>query len=134
MIRTSMAALAFALVAGAASAQARSPTEIINHHLAAAAAGDADAMASDYAEDAVVLQPGQVVHGRPAIRALFARMFGPGGQTPKIKPDKISEDGDVGLVAWHMEGSPVTGNDSFVIRDGKIVVQAVFISAPQSRP
>lgn len=130
-----MAALAAILAMGAAAhAQAASsPTDIINHHITATNAGDIDGMMSDYADNAVVLQAGQAVEGKTDIRALFTRLFGPGAaQKLTITPTKIWEVGDVGLITW--TAGALQGQDSFVVRNGKIETQAVWIGGPPAPP
>jgi ketosteroid isomerase-like protein len=127
MIRTSLAALAFAALAATAQAQALTPTDIVNRHMAAAAKGDVAAILGDYADNAVVLTAGKATQGKAAIQAMFTGMLGPGAQKPDIKPVKIWSEGDVGFVSWEMNGGAVKGNDSFVVHDGKVVVQSVFI-------
>jgi ketosteroid isomerase-like protein len=131
MIRTSLAALAV-LAAAPALAQAAdfTPEQIIQRHVDAGNRADAAAMAADYAEDAVMLQPGQAVEGRAAIQAAFARIFSPtAAQKLTITPTRIWSQGDVGFVTWEANGGAIKGTDSFLVRGGKILVQAVFIGA-----
>ena len=137
----SMAALAAALAAAtvaAAAAHAQpaplSPTDIVGRHIAAGNAGDLDAMAGDYADDAVVLQPGQAVQGKAAIRAMFAGIFGPGAPKMTITPPKVWQEGEVGFVTWTANGGAIRGQDSFLVKNGKIEAQAVFIGAPPAPP
>ncbi|MBN8830665.1 MAG: nuclear transport factor 2 family protein [Sphingomonadales bacterium] len=129
MIRLSFAALALVSSFGAAHAAELTPTDIVNRHMAAAARQDVDAIMADYADDAVNLTAGKAVQGKPAIRAVFAGMFkGSGAGTSGMKVTKVWEEGDVGFVTWTM--GPVTGTEEFLVRNGKILVQTVFISAP----
>jgi hypothetical protein len=134
MIRTSLAALAFATLAAApALAAEHTPLEIVHRHMAFGAAGKYDAMANDYAPDGVILTADKATRGRAAIREMFKAMVGPGSKPPNIKPIKVWSEGDVGFVSWEMNpGSPkaVKGNDSFLVHHGKIVAQAVFIGEP----
>lgn len=134
MIRYGAGALAALLIAGAA--QAQSPADVVNHHMASVAKSDIDAMMSDYADDAVVLEAGQAIQGKAAIRALFERIFpkpapgAPPRATPQ--PTKVWQDGDVGFTTWTMGATK--GGDDFLVRGGKIQVQAVFIPAPTAPP
>jgi SnoaL-like protein len=138
MLRYAVAAMA-ALSATTASAAALSPTDIVNRHIAAAAKLDVDAIMADYADDAVVLQAGQAVQGKAAIRAMFERIFprpaagsAPPAGAPQMQVKKVWQEGNVGLANWTM--GPVNGSDSFLVRDGKIVVQAVFMAPPPAPP
>lgn len=128
-----MAALAAVLVAAAATTCAQaatpSPADIVNRHMAAASAANIDALIGDYADDAVVLQAGQATQGKTAIRAIFVGLFG-GEQKLTITPTKVWQEGDVGFVSWTANGGALAGQDSFLVKNGKIEVQAVWIGGP----
>ncbi len=76
---------------------------------------------------------------KAAIRAAFIQMLGPhpaaAGEPPKlvITPVKIFSDGDVGVVFWQTP-TGLHGEDSFLVRHGKILVQAVFMGATPTAP
>jgi len=126
-----MAALA-AVLATAAAAHAQpapSPADVVNHHMAAAGKADVDALIGDYADDAVVLQAGQATQGKAAIRTMFVGLFG-GEQKLTITPTKVWQAGDVGFVSWTANGGALAGQDSFLVKNGKIEVQAVWIGGP----
>ena len=131
-----LAAGAALLAAAPAVAKDFTPEQIIHRHMEAGARNDAKAMAADYADDGMILSAGSVVRGKAAIQASFDRMLGP---TPGGKPKmdihavKISSDGDVGIVFWEVPGGP-HGEDTFVVRHGKILVQAVFMGATPGAP
>jgi len=97
------------------------PKEIIQAWVEAFNRGDADEMATFYAEDAVNHQvaPGPVA-GRDAIRAVFAREFA----TAKMVciPQNIFADGDWGILEWR-DPLGLRGCGFFQIRDGKIAFQ-----------
>ncbi len=143
MIKTTAAALALAFLAAApAFAQAElSPVDIVNRHMAFAAAGNVDGMVGDYADDAVTLTAGKATVGKAALHAMFQGMLGGGAKPgvaaparPAMKNLKIWSEGDVGFVAWEMgSGTPnaVKGTDAFLVRHGKILVQSVFIGGQQ---
>lgn len=101
-----------------------------------AAKSDIDAIMADYADDAVVLQNGQALIGKPAIRAQFEKLFPkpPAGATsgaPAPSPmsgmqvKRIWQQGNVGFLTWEM--GPIHTTEEFVVRDGKIAVQAIFM-------
>ncbi len=140
MIRTTLAGIALAalLAPALASAQALTPVDIVNRHLAAGAKGDVDAMLADYADDAVTITAGQATSGKAALRAMFSRILGgDGAKPPVMKNLKVWQDGDVGFVTWEMNpGKPgaVRGTDAFLVRNGKIQVQSVFVGGQQPAP
>jgi hypothetical protein len=136
MIRTSLAALALAAIAASAQAQALSPEDIVHRHMDFAAKGDVDGIVGDYADDAVTVTSTGATVGKPALKALFTRMLGgprpAAGPGAGMKTDKIWSEGNVGFVSW--EQGPLKGTDAFVVKDGKIQVQSVFLSGPPPAP
>lgn len=143
MLKAGVAAMALVFAAGAAQAQGSTPAEIVQRHVSSG--GNIDAIMADYADDAVVLQNGRAIQGKPAIRKLFEGMFGggraasppaqgaapaaappPAGGPPKMTVDKVWQEGDVGFVNWHM--GPVKATEEFLVRNGKIAVQSVFMA------
>ena len=123
-----------ALLAGLpAAAAAYTPEQIIHRHMAFGAKNDTAGMAGDYAEDAVIMTAGQVVRGNAAIRASINRLLGPKAPKQDFRAIKITSDGDVGIVFWEVPKGP-HGEDAFLVRHGKILVQAVFIGATPAAP
>ena len=131
-------AFAAVLLASAAHAADPSPMEIVQRHTSSG--GDVDKIMADYADDAVVLQQGRAIQGKPAIRELFSRMFGPrpapqAGAAPRAAPPgggmkvtRVWQEGNVGFDTW--EAGPVHATEEFIMRNGKIQVQAIFMSTP----
>ncbi len=124
-----------ALAATPALAQALTPEQFIQRHMDFAAKGDADAIANDFAVDGASINGGNAAVGRDAIRAQFARLVGPrpagaggggGGGMGGMKVDKIWSQGNVGFIQW--EAGPMHATEVFVIKDNKILAQAVFMS------
>lgn len=132
MTRYALSALAAATLATTAQAATPTPAEIVTRHMAAAGNRDVNALMADYADDAVVLQAGTAVQGKPAIRALFERLFpanppagGAPGPLAGIKVTKVWQEGNVGFVTW--TAGAANGTDEFIVHNGKIAVQTVFI-------
>lgn len=105
-----------------------STEDVLNHHLQAFAAGNAEEAAKDYDNNSVLIgQDGQIV-GRAAIQealaAMFAGPFKPG--TYEFAVDNCEIAGDVAFIAWHADTAshqiPI-GTDTFVVRGDKIAVQ-----------
>jgi len=101
---------------------------ILEHHLAALAAGNLDDLLSDYTDDSTLIGPEGAVQGRQPIRGFFesglASLFKPG--TYEFTMDAMHVAGDVAYIVWHANCAAadiVLGTDTFLIRDGKIVVQ-----------
>ena len=113
----------------------RSPEEVFQHHGEALGAEDVDAIASDYAEDAVLITPAGAVRGRADIRGVFAGLL---ADLPRATWDirtTIFED-DVLLLEWGADSDAnriEDGVDTFVFRDGLIRVQtARFTLTPKA--
>jgi ketosteroid isomerase-like protein len=131
MIRQAVALLAGFAGIGAAHAATLTPLQIAQRHMEFAAKGDVDAIMGDYADNAVNLTAGKSVQGKAAIRQIFVGMMArlkPGEPSPvaAMKILKSWEEGDVGYITWQM--GAMTGTEEFLVRDGKILVQAVFVS------
>ncbi|WP_369258998.1 nuclear transport factor 2 family protein [Geodermatophilus amargosae] len=109
---------------------ARTPQEVFEHHVAAIGAGEADAIAADYAEDAVLITPDQVVRGRDGVRELFASLLGELPDAVWDIPTRVFE-GDVLFIEWTAvaeKARVLDGVDTFVIRDGEIRLQTVRLT------
>jgi ketosteroid isomerase-like protein len=113
----------------------RSAEETIQEHLALLQAGEIDLAMCDYAEEAVVILPGQVVTGLDNIRGGLGGVGALlGGAVPQIQTLTATED--TVLITFVALGTPCTipdGSDTYIVRKGKIVTQTVhdtFRSAP----
>ncbi|MBF8269237.1 MAG: hypothetical protein HW386_946 [Gammaproteobacteria bacterium] len=116
----------------------QSPAErIVEHHMASGNSRNIDEIMTDYADDAILIAPDGAVHkGKQAILASFQQLM---TQDPSsiITPTRKIYEGDVGYIVWTINaGQPnvVNGSDTFIIRDGKIVVQTVTILPPPPVP
>jgi uncharacterized protein (TIGR02246 family) len=98
---------------------------ILDRHMEALAAGDLDAVMADYTDDSVFISNlGGAVKGLDAIRGVFSATS---AVAPTIERTAEHIDGDVAFITWTGEGLPF-GTDTFLIRDGKILVQTVAIN------
>lgn len=116
-----------------ALAQHFTPAQIVERHVNSG--GNIDKIMEDYADDAVVFQQGRAIQGKAAIRVLFERMFPPraAGAPPRPaaanpNPPRIWEEGDVGFMVGQL--GPVMLTEQYLVRDGKIVLQAIFMGSP----
>jgi len=98
-----------------------SPKELVERWIELFNAGDADAIAVLYDEDAVNHQVAESpVKGRVAIREMFAREFASADMT--CIPEVIHEDGDVAILEWR-DPLGLRGCGCFTVRDGRITFQ-----------
>jgi len=102
---------------------------VVERHQDAFARKDLKALIADYADDAVVVFPGQVPSGKAQVEAAFASYFASVPTTANfdVVIDKV--DGDLGITRWVANpGTPkaVEGRDVFVVRGGKIRFQATY--------
>jgi ketosteroid isomerase-like protein len=98
---------------------------VLDHHLTAFSAGNADEMVEDYTDASVLIMPDATVTGREALHAtfeeLFSGLFKPG--TYDFTMDVVKVEGDVAYIVWHAScasADVVMATDTYVVRDGKI--------------
>ncbi len=106
---------------------ARTPQEVFQHHAQALGAGDLDAIVEDYSDDAVFITPAGVRRGKEGVREGFVQLLADVPNADWALPTQIYE-GDVLFLEWTATsaGTKVEdGIDTFVFRDGQIVVQTV---------
>jgi ketosteroid isomerase-like protein len=113
----------------------RSAEQTIVEHIALLQAGRIDEAMCDYAEDATVILPNQVVTGLANIRGGLDGIGSLlGGAIPQVQT--LTTSGDVVLLTFSAFGTPCTipdGSDTYIVRKGKIVTQTVhdtFHNAP----
>lgn len=97
--------------------------KVLEHHAIALAAHDVDETMTDYTDDSVLITNiGGVVKGAEAIRAVFEAPSVLSG----VERTGVHVEGEVAFITWKADGIPF-GTDTFVIRDGKILVQTVAL-------
>ncbi|MBW8744336.1 MAG: hypothetical protein JF628_08315 [Sphingomonas sp.] len=135
--------LALPLAMAASAALAMTPSQVVAHHVAMMKKGDLPAIMSDYATNTVVIAPPGLVRGQSAkgvgvfvgsvdARRVFATLTDkdhhPGVRTMETR---ISPGGvDIARLKWvQFKGTPqqVSGEDIFVVRNGKIAYQAILV-------
>ena len=105
----------------------RSPQEVFQHHAEVLIAGDLEGIVSDYSDDAVFISPNGVLRGKDGVRDAFTKLLADVPSAEWQVPTQIFE-GDVLFIEWsaHAEKTFVEdGIDTFVFRDGEIVVQTL---------
>jgi ketosteroid isomerase-like protein len=105
-----------------------STKEVLDHHLKCFGEGDLEGILSDYAQHAVLFTPEGPLKGADAIRPLFDSMiaeFGKPGAVFSMKQQSV--EGDHAYILWAAETADNVyemATDTFLVRDGKIVVQS----------
>ena len=105
-----------------------SAKDVVDHHLKSLGEGDLEGILSDYAPGAVLFTPEGPLRGIDAIRPLFQAMlteFGKPGAAFSLKQQFT--EGDYAYILWTAETADNVyelGTDTFVIREGKIVIQS----------
>jgi ketosteroid isomerase-like protein len=102
--------------------------QVLNHHLEALGGGKLDELLEDYVEDSVLVTPDGTIKGLRGIRAAFegflSGLFKPG--TYDLAFDARHVDGEVAYIVWHAKCASANialGTDTFIVKDGKILVQ-----------
>jgi ketosteroid isomerase-like protein len=112
---------------------ARTPQEVFAHHAEVLIAGDLEGIVSDYADDAVFITPAGSRHGKDGVREGFVELLGDVPNADWEVPTQIYE-GDVLFIEWSADSEKTRvddGIDTFVFRDGEIVVQTVRYTLQQ---
>ena len=118
------------------STRPRSPTTVISDHLRCRAAGRLDDdLADNYSPDVLLLSAEGVNSGHDGVRRLA-------GELQRYVPadgfsvDLRVEADDTVLLVWQGDGARRIdrGVDTFVVRDGKIVVQTIYYETRVSGP
>ena len=105
-----------------------STKEVVDNHLKCFGEGDIKGILSDYAPGAVLFTPEGPLRSVDAIKAFFHTLlaeFGKPGATFSLKHQSV--EGDYGYILWTAETADNVyelGTDTFVVRDGRIVVQS----------
>lgn len=97
------------------------PKEVVEEWVKLFNAGEAEAIAELYSEDAINHQtPQEMVKGKDAIKASFQREFSTADMT--CIPEVIHEAGEVAALEWR-DPLGLRGCGFFTVRNGKITFQ-----------
>jgi hypothetical protein len=149
LVKNSLKAALLLICLGAAILQAAdTPKDVVQRHVDTIRKGDLNAVMVDFADDAIlVAEPGMFPGSRPATEATantgkqnirkFYEMLvdkdhfaAVSGMDPHI--EQLSNE--VAILHWtQFKGTPkqVTGMDIFVVRNGKIVLQSLYVDPPK---
>jgi ketosteroid isomerase-like protein len=105
----------------------RTPQEVFQHHAEVLIAGDLEGIVSDYSDDAVLITPAGVLRGKEGVREGFTTLLADVPNAQWDVPTQIFE-GDVLFIEWTAKAASSRvedGVDTFIFRDGQIVLQTV---------
>ncbi len=106
---------------------------VFGHHMQAIGAKDVDGIMADFADDAVVFVPEGPVRGQAAIREWFTNLVAT--LTPELmgtfKIERQDIDGEVAFLVWSAGDFVPLATDTFVLKNGKIVVQTFVPFTPR---
>lgn len=105
----------------------QTPQEIFQHHATALAQGDLDSLASDYAEDALVVTPTGEYRGRSAIRELYTGLLDALPQVTLDLEAAVFAD-NLLLIQWRADSAVNTvsdGVDTLFFESGFIKAQTI---------
>jgi ketosteroid isomerase-like protein len=105
-----------------------STKDVVDHHLKSFGEGDLNGILSDYAPVAILFTPEGPLEGIDAIRPVFEGLlteFAKPGSSFNLKHQSVK--GDYAYILWTAETADNSYDlvtDTFVVQDGKIVVQS----------
>ena len=100
---------------------------VLDHHMQSLNNADLDATMADYAEDCVYISGETILRGPDALRGPFGAV--PAGAVDQMAMQHSVCEGDVAYIVWSMANG-MKGTDTFIVRDGRIVVQTVCLVMP----
>jgi ketosteroid isomerase-like protein len=106
---------------------AQTTAEVWKHHIDAWQTKSLDAIVSDYTENSVVVLNNQSFKGINAIRKVFSQLFTIFENGKNIIDTPVLFDRFV-YITWHLSlkgEDEQFGTDTFVIENGKIIVQTI---------
>ncbi|TDQ46907.1 nuclear transport factor 2 family protein [Actinorugispora endophytica] len=109
---------------------AEAARELFRRHTAALAARDLDRVVANYEEDAVIVRFDTVARGRAEIRAFFDRYLALDPEPRAAVAVNVTEDVVTYHVRLRLDGEPVDGFGTLVLRNGRFWRQtAAFVPA-----
>jgi ketosteroid isomerase-like protein len=107
---------------------------VLGHHLKVVVAKDVDAILSDFTDASVLYTQERQFRGLGELREFFIGFVGL--LTPevlaKFKIVRQDVDGEIAYIVWTVGDMIPLGSDTFVVRDGKIMVQTLAVHVTES--
>jgi hypothetical protein len=102
---------------------------VLEHHLNAFGAKDIDEVMKDYTEESTLFWDGEVHHGLDELRQVYAGAIDEfTADGVRFEMEKMVTDGRTGLLKWNadtLKNDFLMGTDTYIIEDGKIMIQTV---------
>src|SRR5262245_17402645 len=101
---------------------------VLQNHLRAARIG-AEAVMQDYTEQSILITHDATYRGLAEIRGFFTALFKelPAGFFDAVKMHRQEIVGEVAYILWERAPFFARATDTFVVRDGKILVQTFAV-------
>ena len=105
---------------------------LVRNHMKLLAAGDVDAIMSDFAGDAVMAAFGREYEGTDAIRGFFGKTIERTAPGATYEIQSLDVQGDEVEITWNLlvpggDAPVASGGDRFWIEDGNFVRQSVWV-------
>jgi ketosteroid isomerase-like protein len=103
---------------------------VLDNHISAAQRGDLEGVLSDYSEDSVLYLPQGPVRGIAELREFFRGFLTkpPSGFPKAFELVRRDVDGEIAYIVWKAEPGVHLATDTFLVRNGKIMVQTFAAS------
>lgn len=103
--------------------------EVLMHHVNALATKQIDEVLKDYTEDSVIMVPERSYRGLAELRTYFqvAVDTAPMEMFQNLVVNRQDIQGEVFYVVWKSQPFFKAASDTFIIRDGKILVQTFIM-------
>jgi ketosteroid isomerase-like protein len=107
------------------SADSGSTKSVIDSHLQAFSRKSVDGVLRDYTDESVLIVSDGTFRGLSEIRGFFDAMIGalPEGFLEAFKMNRQEFAGELGHIAWEASPWVRLGTDTFIVKNGKIVMQ-----------
>lgn len=108
--------------------KAMSTAAVLQNHIRAAKVG-VDAVMQDYTEHSVLITHDATYRGLAEIRDFFTALFSalPAGFFDELKMNRQEIVGEVAYVLWERKPQIARATDTFIVRNGKILVQTFAV-------
>ena len=107
---------------------------VLGHHLEVVVAKDVDGILSDYTDASVLYTQVRQFRGLRELREFFTGFVAlliP-EVLAKLKMVRQDVDGEIAYIVWTVGDMIPLGSDTFVVRDGKIMVQTLAVHVTES--
>ena len=101
---------------------------VLQNHLRAAKMG-VEAVMQDYTDESVLITQDGTYRGLAEIRGFFTALFGalPRGFFDALELKRQEISGEVAYILWERKPQIARATDTFVVRNGKILVQTFAV-------